>query len=222
VGHLALHHGIDILPVYLGGTFQALPKGVTVLRRRDVTARIGPPLEVSELRRLTADLSRSEASRAAGVLARRAVLALSRGEVLDIREIESLDAVPPAAELEGMAPLFEELGRRFSPAAVEEPLSFYFSLGEKERWTLKVDRERCEVLAGKAVTSADCVLKTSPGMFVRIVREAYTPEPSEFVSGVIKSNNIGLLLTFQKIFQLDRPSVAFEREARVLSKELEG
>ena len=36
VGYLALHHGIDVLPVYLGGTFAALPKGATMLRRRDV------------------------------------------------------------------------------------------------------------------------------------------------------------------------------------------
>src|SRR5690606_37954724 len=27
VGHLALHHGVDILPIYLGGTHAALPKG---------------------------------------------------------------------------------------------------------------------------------------------------------------------------------------------------
>jgi long-chain acyl-CoA synthetase len=49
---------------------------------------------------------------------------------------------------------------------------------------------------------ADCVLKTSPAMFTRIVREAYTPTPSEFVAGTVKSNNIGLLFTFQKAFQL--------------------
>ncbi len=128
----------------------------------------------------------------------------------------------PLRELEGLAPVFEELRRRFVPGATDEPLSFYFSLGEKERWTVKVDPERCEVLAGKAVSSADCVLKTNPGMFVRIVREAYTPEPSEFVSGVVKSNNIGLLLSFQKVFQLDRPTALFERGHKSLSKELGG
>ena len=27
VGHLALRHDVDVLPVYLGGTYAALPKG---------------------------------------------------------------------------------------------------------------------------------------------------------------------------------------------------
>jgi long-chain acyl-CoA synthetase len=34
------------------------------------------------------------------------------------------------------------------------------------------------------------------------VREAYTPTPMEFMSGAIKSNDIGLLQTFQKVFDL--------------------
>jgi hypothetical protein len=46
------------------------------------------------------------------------------------------------------------------------------------------------------------VLKTTPEIFTRIVREAYTPTPMEFMSGAIKSNDIGLLQTFQKVFDL--------------------
>jgi long-chain acyl-CoA synthetase len=34
------------------------------------------------------------------------------------------------------------------------------------------------------------------------VREAYTPGPAEFMSGAVKSNDVGLLMTFQKAFQL--------------------
>jgi long-chain acyl-CoA synthetase len=58
------------------------------------------------------------------------------------------------------------------------------------------------VQPGKAVEVADCVLKTSPSMFRRIVHDAYSPSPSEFISGQVKSNNIQLLMTFQKAFQL--------------------
>jgi long-chain acyl-CoA synthetase len=54
--------------------------------------------------------------------------------------------------------------------------------------------------------TADCVLKTSPEFFTRIVREAYVPSPADFMSGAIKSNDVGLLVTFQKVFQLDQPS----------------
>ena len=76
------------------------------------------------------------------------------------------------------------------------------TLGDKERWTVRITQESCEVSPGKVITVADCVLKTSPDMFTRIVREKYTPSPAEFLAGAIKSNNIQLLFTFQKAFQL--------------------
>jgi long-chain acyl-CoA synthetase len=201
VGHLALHHGVDILPVYLGGTFEALPKGATVLRRRDVVARIGPPLCVPDLRRLTKGMTSSDASRTVGRLVERAVRALSEGRVLDVSRLGPDDVRDAPAEA-SLASVFRELENRFVAGAVEEPVSFYFSLGKSERWTIKITREHCEVLPGKAFAAADCVLKTSPAMFTRIVREAYTPSPQEFMSGTVKSNNIGLLLAFQKAFQL--------------------
>ena len=46
------------------------------------------------------------------------------------------------------------------------------------------------------------MLKTSPEIFIKIVREAYTPSPMEFMTGAIKSNDISLLQTFQKAFDL--------------------
>jgi long-chain acyl-CoA synthetase len=61
----------------------------------------------------------------------------------------------------------------------------------------------CEVKPGKpAGGTADCVLKTSAEIFTKIVRDSYTPGPSEFLSGAIKSNDVGLLMTFQKVFAL--------------------
>jgi long-chain acyl-CoA synthetase len=203
VGYLALQHGIDVLPVYLGGTFAAMPKGASLLRRRDVCARIGPPLLASDLRRLIAGLSSSDASRAVAELARRAVLALSRGEVFELSALESLDAVGADSGETSLATVFEEIEARFVPGAVEEPVTFYFSLGEGERWTLEVEPDACRVTPGKAVASADCVLKTTPGMFRRIVCEAYTPSPAEFMSGAVKSNNIELLIVFQRAFRLE-------------------
>jgi long-chain acyl-CoA synthetase len=69
---------------------------------------------------------------------------------------------------------------------------------------VKVDAERSEVKPGKPEGgSADCVLKTSSEIFTKIVRESYMPGPADFMSGAIKSNDVTLLLTFQKIFQLE-------------------
>jgi long-chain acyl-CoA synthetase len=101
-----------------------------------------------------------------------------------------------------LEPVFRELHSRFKPGSVEQPVSFYFSLGESERWSVRITETSCEVKAGKVEIPADCVLKTSKDMFTRIVRERYTPSPAEFMAGAIKSNNIALLFTFQKAFQL--------------------
>jgi long-chain acyl-CoA synthetase len=97
--------------------------------------------------------------------------------------------------------VFSELEERFVRGSVTAPVSYYFSLGS-ERWTVRVNHDSCRVQPGKAVEVADCVLKTSPSMFRRIVHDAYSPSPSEFISGQVKSNNIQLLMTFQKAFQL--------------------
>ena len=60
----------------------------------------------------------------------------------------------------------------------------------------------CEARIGKPSQQADCVLKTTPEIFTKIVREAYTPSPMEFMTGLVKSNDISLLQTFQKVFDL--------------------
>ena len=41
VGYLALHARVGILPVYLHGTHEAMPKGSNVIKNREVGARIG-------------------------------------------------------------------------------------------------------------------------------------------------------------------------------------
>jgi long-chain acyl-CoA synthetase len=204
LGHLALTYAVDILPLYLGGTHQAMPKGSKLPTKRDLYARIGPPITVADMKRLTKGLSPADASREIAKLARRAVVALKNGELLDASRLESLedDAEPKEHPL---VTLFQELEQKFDPKAVESPVSFYFTLGNdaNAKWTVRVTKDKCEVRPGKPEGgSADCVLKTSQEIFTKIVREAYTPGPSEFLSGAIKSNDVGLLMTFQKVFQL--------------------
>jgi long-chain acyl-CoA synthetase len=211
IGHLALQHEVDVLPVYLGGTYSALPKGAKVVRGRRVDARIGPVLSAADLKRLTAGLSPGEASRKAARLIEEAVRALGRGSLLDIAALETAAAAPEPPPPPTLHDVFHELERRFAPNAVERPTSYYFSLGE-DRFTLLLSKESCEVKEGKHVAAADCVLKTSPDLFARIVREAYVPSPAEFMSGAVKTNNVGLLLEFQKAFRLLEPQGPAEGE----------
>ncbi len=206
LGHLALTYGVDILPLYLGGTRDAMPKGSKVPLKRELFARIGPPITVTDMKRLTKGLSSSDAAREVAKLAHRAVVALRNGEILDIARLESLEDSRGPKE-HPLVTLFGELQGKFDKSAVDKPVSFYFTLGtdENAKWTVRVDRDGCTVKPGKPDGgTADCVLKTSPELFTRIVREAYMPTPTEFISGAIKSNDVGLLMTFQKVFQLDR------------------
>ena len=207
VGHLAMHYGVDILPVYLSGTRDALPKGSVLLpRKRDITARIGPPLCVSDMRRMTLGMTPADASREVARLARQAVVALRDGRVFDLSRMTK----KAAGELEKepdhpLVTLFQELGTKFMPKAVDRPVSYYFTLGAdaQAKWTVKVSPEACEIKAGKpAGGTADCVLKTSAEIFTKIVRESYMPGAAEFLSGAIKSNDVELLQTFQKVFNL--------------------
>ena len=138
-------------------------------------------------------------------IVRAAVVALRDGSVLDLARASRLDALAPAAE-HPLVKLFGELEARFVAGEVKGPLSYYVSLGQDElaKWTVRVDAKACDVRPGKPEGGqADCVLKTSPELFARIVRESYVPSPADFISGAIKSNDLGLLMTFQKVFQLD-------------------
>ena len=205
LGHLALTYAVDILPVYIGGTHQAMPKGRSIPTSRDIYARIGPPITVADMQRLTQGLSSADASREIAKLAHRAVVALQEGKVLDASKLESL-AADDEPKSHPLVTLFQELEGKFDKGLVDKPVSFYFTLGNDEmsKWTVRVDpASGCEVKLGKpSGGTADCVLKTSPEIFTRIVRDAYTPSPAEFMSGAIKSNDVSLLMTFQKVFQL--------------------
>jgi long-chain acyl-CoA synthetase len=63
IGYLALHTGVGILPVYLEGTHDAMPKGSNIIKNRKVGARIGRYLESAELDQMTKGLPRAEAYR---------------------------------------------------------------------------------------------------------------------------------------------------------------
>lgn len=204
VGYLALQHRVDLLPVYVGGTFEALPKGAKWLRRRDVSAKIGLPLEIQEIERLCEGLGPVDRARRVAHMCQRAIEELKAGRVLDLRSIERWNE-DESDKIHPLVSLFDELGKKFKPGAVSDPVSFYFTLGNEPeaKWTVKVDSRECSLKQGKPDGgNADCVLKTTADIFTRIVRENYTPGASEFMAGLIKSNDVALLETFQKAFGL--------------------
>lgn len=98
--------------------------------------------------------------------------------------------------------LFAGLPAEFTGAAITEPMSFYFSLGEYRK-TVQLSPDRCVVADGKAVDNADCVCKTSPEFFLRIWQDCYRPGMKDFLTGTIKSNNPTALQLFLRCFGKD-------------------
>jgi long-chain acyl-CoA synthetase len=78
IGYLALASRVGILPVYLKGTYEALPKGANIIKSRDIGARIGRYLSIEELEELTKGMPRNEAYRL--------IAALVHHEVLNLRD----------------------------------------------------------------------------------------------------------------------------------------
>ncbi|MDQ6651148.1 MAG: AMP-binding protein [Acidobacteriota bacterium] len=73
VGYLALHARVGILPVYLHGTHEAMPKGSNILKGRKVGARIGRHLPVEQLEEMTKGMPRAEAYRMIAALVKHQV-----------------------------------------------------------------------------------------------------------------------------------------------------
>ncbi|HLM46740.1 MAG TPA: AMP-binding protein, partial [Myxococcaceae bacterium] len=84
LGYLALTYGVDVLPIYLKGAFEALPKGTMFPKSRELEAHIGPALTYEMLRTKTQGMARSESYRYATRLAEEAVKALRAGRVLNL------------------------------------------------------------------------------------------------------------------------------------------
>ncbi|MGM0558304.1 MAG: 1-acyl-sn-glycerol-3-phosphate acyltransferase, partial [Myxococcota bacterium] len=194
IGYLAAHERVDVLPLYIEGTYRALPKGQSLPSptARKLKVYVGPPLDTRRLIDEAGDVSDSELYQYIADKTREAIVELRDG------------AGRSAGSDEDLEPLFSELNERFEKSNVSDKMSFYFSLGnvDSHKWTVIVDSERCEIQAGKPSGRADCVIKTSPKMFKRIVKDSYVPSMDEFMSGEIKTNDPQLLAQFQNIFSL--------------------
>lgn len=79
LGYMALRNRTPVLPVFVSGTFQALPKGSLIPRRRRIAVRFGPLIPYEELARRAEGLAHSDACRAATAVIEEAVRRLAVG-----------------------------------------------------------------------------------------------------------------------------------------------
>lgn len=84
LGFLALTYKVDVLPLYLKGTYDALPKGAMFPKKSDLEVHIGPVLTYDQLRSRTAGMARSEGYRAATTLAEQSIRGLMEGKPLHL------------------------------------------------------------------------------------------------------------------------------------------
>ncbi len=83
IAYLSFAAGADILPVYLEGTHEAMPKGAFLpdpRKRRKLVVRIGPVLRYEELRAATEGMARSAAHKEVTRLVQKAIEALRDGK----------------------------------------------------------------------------------------------------------------------------------------------
>lgn len=97
--------------------------------------------------------------------------------------------------------VFKALPQRFNKDNVKAARTYYFSLGDKEKWTVVITREKCEVTASKPDADADCFFKASEEMFLDVWNGKHTPSAKDFLTGSIKSNNPLLLKDFVTAFK---------------------
>ncbi len=197
LGFLVMKTRTGVLPVYLGGTYRALPKGAVVPKNRRLRVHIGEMIPFEFFEERTRGMSPRDSYLEVSRLVREAVMALKAGR----RFLAPDDEAPKNQRGGEIEALFQSLEGRFQLNQVDEQVSFYFSLGEGDdaKWTLVVDPEKCLIQPGKP-GRADCVVKTSPEMFRKMINESYVPSFDEFMSGQIKTNDPNLLMAFQNVF----------------------
>jgi putative sterol carrier protein len=100
-----------------------------------------------------------------------------------------------------IAKVFKDLPKRFNKDNVKTARTYYFSLGETEKWTVRIGKDGCEVVAGKPEGDADCFFKASEEMFLDVWNGKHTPSAGDFLMGKIKSNNPLLLKDFVAAFK---------------------
>jgi long-chain acyl-CoA synthetase len=97
--------------------------------------------------------------------------------------------------------VFQGLPKKFQKGSGKSPRTFYFSLGDDEKWTVVLDKDKCTVKEGKPAEDADCFFKASKEMFLDVWNGKHTPGIADFMSGKIKSNNPMMLKEFVDAFK---------------------
>jgi len=98
--------------------------------------------------------------------------------------------------------ILEALPGRYIPDSGQDTVTYYLSIGD-ERWTLSLDSENCQIAEGRTVERADCVLKCTPDLFVRMVLHGQMPGALDIARGRIRTNSPMMLRSLQERFRTE-------------------
>jgi long-chain acyl-CoA synthetase len=191
LGYLVLKARIGVLPIWLEGTHRALPKGASVLRSRELGARIGRFIPHEELAAVARGLNRHEAYKAIGAYVRAAVERLRDGAADLPAEARREIATPPEAPESRARRLLCSLPARHKPGRITQAKHFYvkFGEGQDDRYTIALSPERCLVTPGKGSLPADCVVRSTPEVLEKLIEEGSGPTFEDIAGGSFKTND---------------------------------
>jgi long-chain acyl-CoA synthetase len=103
----------------------------------------------------------------------------------------------------GLRNRLESLAARYQAATIDRETIYYLSLGDgpDEKWTVTLTPTSCALAPGR-VGNADCVLKTTSELFLALIDGSYRPGVRDFMTGKLKTNDIGLLLRLRQAFAM--------------------
>ena len=96
--------------------------------------------------------------------------------------------------------IFSGLCKRFNKAHVKAERSYHFALGDHEKWTVHITREKCVVERGDG-DGADVYFKGPAQLFLDVWNGRHQLGAMDFVSGRVKSNRPLALKDFVHAFQ---------------------
>ena len=99
-----------------------------------------------------------------------------------------------------IATIFKALPKRFNKANVKQERTYYFSLGDDEKWIVHVAKDKCTVKKGNT-EDADCFFKGPAELFLDVWNGKHQLGATDFLTGRVKSNNPLLLKEFVAAFQ---------------------
>jgi long-chain acyl-CoA synthetase len=96
--------------------------------------------------------------------------------------------------------IFDNMPANYNAGVLSSPRSYYFSVGE-DKYTVQLTPDSCTVEPGKTLDRCDCVLKTTPKLFKKMVLKGKMPGPIDIARGLIKTNDPAALAQLRDLFR---------------------